>query len=40
MCIRDSDWEAMTPEARAAAIAEAELAALAAKPKRRGRKRG
>jgi hypothetical protein len=34
------DWEAMTPEARAAAIAEAELAALAAKPKRRGRKRG
>jgi len=32
------DWEAMTPEARAAAIAEAQAAA--AKPKRRSRKKG
>ena len=32
------DWEAMTPEARAAAIAEAQAAA--AKPKRRARKKG
>ena len=31
------DWEAMTPEARAAALAEA---AAAAKPKRRSRKKG
>ena len=31
------DWDAMTPEARAAAIAEA--AALAARPKRRARKK-
>jgi hypothetical protein len=34
------DWEAMTPEARGAALAEAEAAALAARPKRRSRKRG
>ena len=34
------EWEAMTPEARAAAIAEAEAAALAAKPQRRTRKKG
>lgn len=32
------DWEAMTPEVRAAALAEA--AAAAAKPKRRSRKKG
>jgi hypothetical protein len=32
------DWEAMTPEAREAAMAEA--AALAARPKRRARKKG
>lgn len=32
------DWEAMTPEARAAVLAEA--AAAAAKPKRRSRKKG
>ena len=32
------DWEAMTPEARAAAMAEAEAAA--AKPKRKSRKKG
>jgi hypothetical protein len=31
------DWEAMTPEAQAAAIAEA---GLAARPKRRKRKKG
>ena len=31
------DWDGMTPEARAAAIAEA--AALAARPKRRARKK-
>lgn len=35
---RARDWEAMTPEAREAAIAEAEAAALAVKPKRRSRK--
>jgi hypothetical protein len=36
------DWQAMTPEARAAAIAEAEAvaAAQAAKPKRTRRKKG
>lgn len=34
------DWDGMTPEARAAAIAEAEAAALVAKPKRRARKKG
>ncbi len=34
------DWEAMGPEARAAAIAEAEAAALAARPKRRSRQKG
>jgi len=33
-------WEAMTPQARVAAIAEAEAAGLAAKPKRRSRKKG
>ena len=32
------DWEAMTPEARAAAMAE--VAAAAAKPKRKSRKKG
>lgn len=32
------DWEAMTPEVRAAAIAEAEAAAV--KPKRRSRNKG
>ncbi|WP_374395834.1 hypothetical protein [Tabrizicola sp.] len=32
------DWEAMTPEARAAALVEA--AAAAARPKRRSRKKG
>jgi hypothetical protein len=36
---RARDWEAMTPEARAAAIVEAEAAALVAKPKRRSRKK-
>lgn len=35
---RAREWEAMTPETRAAATAEA--AALAAKPKRRSRKKG
>jgi hypothetical protein len=35
---RAREWEAMTPEARGAAIAEA--AALVAKPKRRARKKG
>lgn len=34
------DWEAMTPEARVAAIAAAEAAALSARPKRRARKKG
>jgi hypothetical protein len=34
------EWEAMTPEARAAALAEAETAAYVAKPKRRSRKKG
>jgi hypothetical protein len=34
------EWEAMSPEARAAAMAEAEAAVLAAKPKRRARKKG
>jgi hypothetical protein len=37
-CARD--WEAMSPEARAAAMAEAEAAAMVAKPKRRSRKKG
>jgi hypothetical protein len=37
-CARD--WEAMSPEARAAAVAEAEAAAMVAKPKRRARKKG
>jgi hypothetical protein len=36
---RAAEWEAMSPEARAAAIAEAQ-AALAVKPKRRSRKKG
>jgi hypothetical protein len=36
---RARDWEAMTPEARSAAL-EAEAAALADKPKRRPRKKG
>jgi hypothetical protein len=36
---RARDWEAMSPEAREATMAEAEAAALAAKPKRRARKK-
>jgi hypothetical protein len=37
---RAREWEAMSPEARAAAMAAAEAAALAAKPKRWARKKG
>lgn len=33
------DWEAMPPEAQEGALAEAEAAALAARPKRRARKK-
>jgi hypothetical protein len=37
---RAREWDAMTPEARAAAVAEATALAQAAKPKRRSRKKG
>jgi len=37
---RAREWEAMTPEARAAALAEVTAAAMVAKPKRKPRKKG